>query len=183
MNYEEDNELDNFSRNENEELSGNEIMSFLLQIIGVPVDGAFSQAMEGRIKKIANDRYDNEDSQSIDEASDVKLKQDDIERLVKLIDKDIQQEDPNHEPISAEEAKQITSEIIDGIKQEKENENMDVLEQIRCKLQSHVTGGKGSKLNEFAQNVKHSIEDQAKQRKSPTLVKDDEYKGWERKKT
>lgn len=182
MNYNDNTEPDNSSLNKNEGLSGNEIMSLLLQIIGIPVEGAFSQAMEKRIIKIANDRSKDEDLPVVDNIHDASLNPEDIERLVYLIDKDIKQDEPMSEPINVEEAKQIAAEIVEGVKQESSDESIDMLEQIRCKVQSHLPGGKGSKLNEFAQNVKQSADGRIKLDKSQDLVKNDEYKGWERSK-
>ncbi len=174
---------DNSLQNKKERLSGGEIMNFLLHIMGIPVETAFSQVMEKRITKIANDRCTNEDYPVVDNVNDARVSHEDIEKLVYLIDKDIEKADPTHVPIKIEDAKQITAEIIDGIKQEKDNESIEILDQIRSKVQSHVEGGKGSKLNEFVQNARQSMANGIKQDKPLALAKSNEYKGWERSKT
>ncbi len=171
----------NNTLNKSENLPGQEVISFLLQIIGVNIEGLVAQSMEKKVLKVANDKSRDKKFTNVDNVKDISLNQEDIEKLVYLIDKDIQLENPKHIPEKLEEVKQIATEITEGVKQEKGNNQVNILEQIRCKVQGHITDGKGSRLNRFAHNIKQSIDPNIKQNKIQQNLEKDQQ-SWERSK-
>ncbi len=143
----------NLSLKGQNEVTVDELTSYLSEVTGMQKGSRFAYGIEGRLTEVINIRRKEDGLPEITDIKNHIVQTQDVENLVSLLDKELKSKGSEHTLLKDGELKQISQEVVKNISQKRSGEMKEV-DIVKSKLQNYVTGSKTNMLKEFMNKVK-----------------------------